>query len=92
MNNDWLSPPGDTIFEALEEKVIGVEEFCNLSGFAWRDFWDVLDGEKPITPELAIKISSVLGYMPEFWLELEHNYQKDKLRLLQNPLGQEDPY
>jgi addiction module HigA family antidote len=83
MNNDWLSPPGDMISEALEEQGMSASDFCNPTDVAWRDFWDVLDGEKAITPELAIKISSVLGHTPEFWLELEHNYQKDKLRLLQ---------
>jgi Lar family restriction alleviation protein len=37
--------------------------------------------QTPITPELAEKLSSMLGHTPDFWLRLDGNYRADLERI-----------
>jgi Lar family restriction alleviation protein len=37
--------------------------------------------QTPITPELAEKLSSMLGHTPDFWLRLDGNYRSDLKRI-----------
>jgi antitoxin HigA-1 len=36
--------------------------------------YEVVKGKRSITPELAIKLARLFGTNPEFWLNLQNNY------------------
>jgi len=72
---NWKSPPGDTIIEMLDERELSVEAFSQLinetTSFASR----LVAGTEPITHELAMKLSNVLGASTDFWLARDYDFR-----------------
>ncbi len=77
---DWISPPGDTIEDLLEERGWTKAEFAGRTGFTPKHVNELVKGRVPITPDAADRLSRVLGSTPEFWLRREAQYQADILR------------
>ena len=73
---DWLSPPGDTIEDALNEMGITQYEFARRTGFNQKHINGLIEGKIAITTKTAIKLETVLGEPTSFWLEREAQYQK----------------
>ncbi len=76
----WVSAPGETIRDLLEERHLSYETFAVLteqdSGFVQR----LLQGKAPITNALAHKLESVLGASVAFWLRRESRYRENLAR------------
>jgi HTH-type transcriptional regulator/antitoxin HigA len=72
---DWVSPPGDTIEDLLEERGWTQSEFAERVGFTRKHVNDLLKGRSTITPEAASRLSTVLGGPVQFWLTREAQYQ-----------------
>lgn len=72
---DWVSPPGDTIADILEERGISQAEFAERSGFSKKHVNLLIKGRVPISPEAAMRLAAVLDAPPEFWLTREANYR-----------------
>ena len=72
---DWVSPPGDTIADILEEKdwtqVELAERLQNTPKFVSQ----LINGKAPITEDTAVRLSRVLGSTEKFWLNREANYR-----------------
>jgi len=75
---DWVSPPGDTILDLLEENVLSVREFADLMGFTMGEAADLIQGQTVITAEIAQKLSEVLGGSAEFWRNRDLEYRKGR--------------
>ncbi|WP_330985092.1 MULTISPECIES: HigA family addiction module antitoxin [Enterobacterales] len=65
------SSPGDIIEEALEELNISLREFARAMNIAPSTASRLLAGKAAVTPEMAIKLSVVIGSSPELWLNLQ---------------------
>lgn len=63
--------PGDIIEEALEELNISLREFARAMNIAPSTASRLLSGKAAVTPEMAIKLSVVIGSSPELWLNLQ---------------------
>lgn len=71
---DWVVAPGETLKDWFDEMDVpllsaieqGIPEDV-LSG--------ILDGNEPITEEIAEKLFSLTGVSAAFWIALERNYQ-----------------
>lgn len=72
---DWVSPPGDTISDALAEQDLTQAEFAARTGFTRKHVNDLVRGRATITAETAIKLAAVLGGTSEFWLAREAQYR-----------------
>lgn len=78
---DWVSAPGETIAEVMEERDMHVH------GLALRlqrsdDFVQrLLAGDELIDAKLAEDLSKVIGSTKEFWIAREENYRKGLVRL-----------
>ena len=72
---DWISPPGDTIRDMLEEKGISQREFGCKMRMREKNVEVLLSGEIEIDEETAIKLSDVLGSPVHFWLNREKEYR-----------------
>ena len=70
---DWSSPPGDTILELLEERELSIEDFSKLIEETVSVTSNLLTGRGKVTPDLARKLSNVLGASTEFWLARDYN-------------------
>lgn len=72
---DWISPPGETIEDLLEENGWTKAELAERSGFTPKHVNEILKGRAPITADTAGRLSRVLGSTAEFWLTRESQYR-----------------
>ncbi len=73
--SDWVSPPGDTIEDLLEELGWTHNELAERLGVSAKHVTQLLKGNAPITPETADRLSRVLGSTSEFWLVRDARYR-----------------
>ena len=66
--------PGDIIQEALDELNDSLREFARAMEIAPSTASRLLTGKAPLTPEMAIKLSVVIGSSPEMWLNLQNTW------------------
>lgn len=72
--------PGETIKEEMEHRGISQRELADGLGITIKDFSDILNGNAPITCEIATKLEGIFGPSKDFWISLEINYQLDNER------------
>ncbi|MFZ3109959.1 MAG: helix-turn-helix domain-containing protein [Rectinemataceae bacterium] len=73
---DWVSPPGDTILDALEEKGWTQAELAERTGYTRKHINQLTQGKAPINEETALKLERVLGSSAGFWLNREAQYRE----------------
>ena len=78
---DWISAPGDTIGDILEQSKIPQREFSRHIGKTAEETQDLLYGRGPITVEIAETLESVIGGSVTFWMARERRYREDLERL-----------
>ena len=66
--------PGDIIQEALDELNVSLREFARAMEIAPSTASRLLTGKAELTPEMAIKLSVVIGSSPEMWLNLQNTW------------------
>lgn len=77
---DWISVPGDTIIDLLEERNLSPTEFALRMQLTIEETNELLHGGARITTETARRLEIVLGGSIEFWMARELNYQQDVAR------------
>lgn len=77
---DWVSPPGDTIADLLEEKGWSQAEFAQRCDYTTKHISQLINGKAPITEETAIKLERVLGSTARFWMTREAQYRESIAR------------
>lgn len=80
---DWLSSPGDTIREFLDETERTIEDLTASIGKTKSFSEQLLCGKEAITPTLAEKLSSTIGGSAAFWINLDSNY-RSQLEVIQH--------
>jgi HTH-type transcriptional regulator / antitoxin HigA len=78
---DWISPPGDTIVDILDEMGLSAEELSRKMGISSKKGQKLLDGDLPIGLPLASKLEIVLKVSSVFWLKRDSQYQAYKREL-----------
>jgi HTH-type transcriptional regulator/antitoxin HigA len=78
---DWVSPPGDTIADILEEKDWTQIELAQRLQNTPKFVSQLIKGKAPITEETAVKLSRVLGSTEKFWLNREANYRAQLIQI-----------
>ena len=73
---DWVSPPGDTIADLLEEKGWSQAEFSQRCGYTTKHASLLINGKASITEDTALKLERVLGGSARFWLVREAQYRE----------------
>jgi HTH-type transcriptional regulator / antitoxin HigA len=81
-NPDWVSPPGDTVRDALTYRGLSYENLSHVLGLTGESIRALLDGELVVDDAIAQCLSGVLGGSPDFWLAREANY---RVRLCERP-------
>ncbi|RDV37756.1 helix-turn-helix domain-containing protein [Bradymonadaceae bacterium TMQ3] len=72
---DWLSSPGETMEDILEEKGWTKKEFAERTGYTTKHINELTNGRAQITAETAERIARVLGSTAQFWLTRDAHYQ-----------------
>ncbi len=72
---NWVSPPGETIADLLDDRQWTLAELAERTGFTVQHVNELITGCAPITAETAADLDRVLGGTVEFWLTREVRYR-----------------
>jgi len=78
---NWASPPGDTIADILYDRHIARTEFALQLGVSGDELDSLLEGEAPISIEIARALWQTLGGSVEFWMSRDLQYRGDMTRI-----------
>ena len=72
----WISPPGDTILDLLEERGWSQAEFAQRTGYTSKHVSLLINGKASIAVDAAFRLEKVLGGTANFWLLREAGYRE----------------
>jgi HTH-type transcriptional regulator / antitoxin HigA len=81
---DYVSLPGETLEEILEEKGMSQTELAERTGRPKKTISEIINGKAAITPETALQLERVLGVSASFWNNRERQYREALARQEEN--------
>ncbi|MEM1252615.1 MAG: helix-turn-helix domain-containing protein [Cyanobacteria bacterium P01_H01_bin.21] len=78
---DYVSPPGDTLLEILNEQGMTQVELAHRTGRPKKTINEIIKGKAILTPETALQLEYVLGIPAHFWNSREQQYRETLARL-----------
>ena len=78
---DWVSPPGDTILNYLEESGETKEAFGLAMGLDMHKVEELLDGRYHINNKVAQQLAELFKISAQFWKNREKHYRQGLKRL-----------
>lgn len=73
---DYVTPPGETLLEILEERGMTQAELAERMGRPRKTISEIINGKATITPDTAIQLERVFNVPAHFWNQLEQNFQE----------------
>ena len=73
---DWVSVPGETIEDLLEERGWTQAELADRTGFTRKHVNDLVKGRASITADAALRLEAIFGAPADFWLRREALYRE----------------
>lgn len=73
---DFVSPPGETLQETLDELGMTQAELADRTGRPKKTINEIVLGKAAITSETALQLELVLGVPATFWLRREQQYRE----------------
>ncbi len=73
---DWVSPPGDTVLDLLEERSWTQAQLAERLGYSQKHVNQLIKGKVPLTEDAAIRLQNVLGAPVGFWLKREAQFRE----------------
>lgn len=70
--------PGEFLAEALEELDLSQAEFARAIGISGMRVSHVVNGSRPVTAELALLFGRAFSQTPQYWLNLQADYDLKK--------------
>ncbi|WP_124946647.1 helix-turn-helix transcriptional regulator, partial [Sulfurirhabdus autotrophica] len=58
---DWVSPPGDTVLDIIEERDWTQAELAQRLGYTTKHVNQLIKGKVPLTEDAAIRLERVVG-------------------------------
>jgi addiction module HigA family antidote len=78
--------PGEFLSEILAELGISQAQFARAIGISPMRVSHVINGARPVTAELALLFGRALGQSPQYWLNLQADYD---LKMAETAIGQQ---
>lgn len=78
---DWVSPPGETLQDLIEERDWSQNELATRLGLSEKHINQLINAKVPLSTDVALRLERVLGNPADFWLNREARYQHHKARL-----------
>lgn len=75
-NPDWISPPGDTMADYIEEQEWTQAEFSKRIGYTAKHINNLISGVATIGEDTALRLEKVTGIKADFWLSREAGYRE----------------
>jgi plasmid maintenance system antidote protein VapI len=76
----WVSPPGDSIRDILQQRGMAVEQFAAKIRASVSQASDLLSGQVAIDERTAHALAQELGATARFWMTREAQYREDVAR------------
>ncbi|MBU7582885.1 MAG: helix-turn-helix domain-containing protein [Nostoc sp. TH1S01] len=73
---DYVSPPGETLQEILEERGMSQAELAERTGRPKKTINEIINGKAAITPETALQFERVFNIPASFWNNRERRYRE----------------
>lgn len=77
---DWISAPGETVADLLEERSWSQADFATRAGFTKIHVHLLLQAKAVISEDIALRLERALGSSARFWMSLETQYCEQLLR------------
>lgn len=77
---NYVSPPGETLQEILEERGMSQTELAQRIGKPEKTINGIINGRTAITSEIALQFERVLGVSASFWNNRERRYRAFKTK------------
>jgi HTH-type transcriptional regulator/antitoxin HigA len=77
---DYVSPPGETLLEKIEELGMSQAELAQRVGRPKKTVNEIIWGKAAITPRTALQLERVLGIPASFWNNREQQYRQHLAR------------
>lgn len=74
-------PPGEFLREELEAREWSQQELADILDRPPRLISELIAGKRALTPETAKGLADAFGTSPEYWLNLESQYQLSKVKV-----------
>lgn len=78
---DYVSPPGETLAEALQERSMSQAELARRTGRPKKTINEIIKGKTTITPETALQLERALGIPARFWNNRQQQYDQHQAAL-----------
>lgn len=78
---DYVSPPGETLLETIEEQGLSQAELAERMGRPKKTVNEIIQGKASITPKTALQLERVLGVPSSFWINREQQYRQYQTEL-----------
>ena len=69
--------PGEILSDELEEIDINALQLSKRIGVPHNRIYQIIGGKREITADTAIRLAAFFGSTPEFWLNLQKQYELD---------------
>jgi addiction module HigA family antidote len=81
MNKIHFTPihPGEVLQDELEEVGLTQSSLAKHIGVLPKTINEICRGKRGISAEMAMKLSKALGGSPQFWLNLQNNWELSQL-------------
>ncbi len=73
---DYVSPPGETLEEILDERGMTQADLASRMGRPKKTISEIVNGKAAITPDTALQLEKVLGISASFWNNRERHYRE----------------
>jgi len=73
---DYVSPPGETLLEVIEDKEMSQVELAKRMGRPQKTINEIIQGKAALTPETALQLERVLNIPASFWNNRERQYRE----------------
>ena len=81
MSKKYLTPvhPGEVLQDELDEIELSQSGLAEHIGVLPKTINEICRGKRGISAEMSIKLSRALGGSPQFWLNLQNNWELSQL-------------
>ncbi len=73
---DWISPPGDTILDLVDERGWTQADLADRLGYSRKHVNQLVRGKASLSEDAALRLHRVLGGSVGFWLTREARYRE----------------
>ncbi len=71
--------PGEVLMDELEEIGLNQSALARHIGVLPKTINEICRGKRGISAEMSVKLSKALGGSPQFWLNLQNNWELSRL-------------